>query len=68
MAILPNEEPESDLITLNEVAVLTNTPLNTVRHWRATNQGPRFARIGRRVMAKRSEVLIWIEQQFTEAS
>lgn len=55
---------QSDLITLGQVAEITNTPLNTVRYWRATGQGPRFARIGRRVMARRSEVEAWIEAQF----
>jgi excisionase family DNA binding protein len=58
---------QSDLITLDEVAKITNTQINTVRYWRATGQGPRFARIGRRVMARRSEVEAWIEAQFEGA-
>ncbi|GAA4297645.1 helix-turn-helix transcriptional regulator [Mycobacterium paraffinicum] len=55
---------QSDLITLEQVAEITNAPLNTVRYWRAMGQGPRFARIGRRVMARRSEVEAWIDAQF----
>jgi len=53
-----------DLLTLEEVAQLTRTPLNTVRYWRAQGRGPKFARIGRRVLARRSDVEAWIEAQF----
>lgn len=58
----------SDLITLEELAELINTPLNTVRYWRANGYGPKCVRIGRRVMARRSDVEAWIEKQFEDAS
>lgn len=58
----------SDLMTLEEVAQRTNTPANTVRYWRHLGQGPKFARIGRRLMARRSDVEAWIDAQFEEAS
>ena len=61
------KEP-SDLMTLEEVAERTKTSINTVRYWRHTGQGPKFARIGRRVMARRADVEAWIDAQFEEAS
>ncbi|WPH57694.1 hypothetical protein [Mycobacterium phage WXIN] len=58
----------SALVTIDEVAQMTNTPINTVRYWKQINYGPRFAKIGRRVMARRSDVEAWIEAQFEESA
>ena len=55
---------ESTLVTIDEVAEMLNTPLSTVRYWRQIGYGPKFARIGRRVMARRSVVEKWIDEQF----
>lgn len=56
---------ESPLVTLDEIATMTNTHINTVRYWRASKESPfPFARIGRRVMARRADVEAWIERQF----
>jgi len=57
----------SDLLTLEQFAVMVNTPLNTVRFWRQNGYGPTFARIGRRVMVRRAEAEAWIQAQFDVA-
>lgn len=57
-------ESVSELLTLDEFARMVNTPINTVRHWRAIGYGPKSARIGRRVMVRRAEAETWIAEQF----
>lgn len=57
----------SDLLTLDQFAVMVNTPLNTVRFWRQTGYGPTFARIGRRVMVRRADAESWVQAQFDAA-
>jgi hypothetical protein len=55
----------SNLMTLEEFAEFVNTPLNTVRFWRQSGSyGPKFARIGRRVMVRRSDAEAWVQSQF----
>ncbi|WP_324738841.1 helix-turn-helix domain-containing protein [Mycobacterium sp. 5-140-3-2] len=57
----------SDLLTLEQFAAMVNTPLNSVRFWRQIGYGPRFARIGRRVMVRRADAEAWIQAQFDVA-
>jgi excisionase family DNA binding protein len=53
------------LMTIAEVAALTRIPVNTLYHYRATGQGgPPSAKIGRRVMYRRADVLDYIESAF----
>lgn len=55
----------SELITLPEVAEMANVSLSAVRRWRQDGTTDiRFARIGRRVMARRTEVQAWIDSHF----
>jgi Helix-turn-helix domain len=56
------------LLTLEQFAEMVNTPLNTVRFWRQTGYGPKSARIGRRVMVRRSDAEQWLNAQFGEAT
>lgn len=52
------------IITLEEVAEVTRTPLSTLRYWRASGQeGPPTFRLGRRVVAFEGEVEAWIKAQ-----
>lgn len=59
---------QPDLMTMKEVAAYMRTPLKTLRHWRYTGQGPRFARVGRRLLARRSDVDAWLNQQFEQGA
>ncbi|AID58871.1 excise [Mycobacterium phage Gaia] len=55
------------LMTLDEIAEEHGIPLATIRYWRQVNEAPfRLARIGRRVMARRSDVDAWLASQFAE--
>ncbi|MGH3556309.1 helix-turn-helix domain-containing protein [Mycobacterium sp.] len=54
----------SDLLTLEQFAAMVHTPINTVRYWRQNGYGPTYARIGRRVMVRRSEAEAWLDAQF----
>lgn len=40
--------------------------LNTLAYWRHIGTGPRWGKLGRRVVYTRSSVLAWIEEQFNE--
>ena len=52
-----------ELLHMTEVAQVLRVPLETLRRWRRTGEGPPMFRIGRRVVAYRDEVERWIEQQ-----
>ena len=55
---------ESDqILTLPEVAVLTRIPLNTLRYYRSRGVGPSTWRLGRKIVARQSDVDAWIEAQ-----
>lgn len=52
-----------ELLHIEEVAVMLRRPLETVRRWRRTGEGPPMFRLGGRVMAYRDEVERWVEEQ-----
>lgn len=60
------ESMPSMLVTLEEIAAMAHVSIHTVRHWRRTGQGPKFARIGKRVLARRTETEAWIDSHFRE--
>lgn len=51
------------VLLIDEVAELLRTPANTLRYWRATNQGPPSFRLGRRVAYFADDVDAWVEEQ-----
>ena len=55
------------LLTIEQFAEMVNTSINTVRFWRQRGDyGPKFARIGRRVMVRRADAEAWIDEQFRQ--
>jgi predicted DNA-binding transcriptional regulator AlpA len=59
----------TDLLTTDEVALITRAPVSTVRYWRHLGTGPRSFRLGRRVVYRRHEVEQWLsEREMTDAS
>ncbi|AEJ94140.1 hypothetical protein THIBAULT_68 [Mycobacterium phage Thibault] len=54
-------------MTLEDFAREAQVPLATVRYWKQVGYGPRYARIGRRVMVQREEAREWLKKQFQEA-
>jgi excisionase family DNA binding protein len=50
------------LLTLDEVAERTRTPLATLRYWRHRGEGPPTFKLGRRVVAREEDVDAWIDE------
>lgn len=55
----------SELLGIEQLAELLGAPVNTVRYWRTIGYGPKSARMGRRVVYRRGDVLAWIDAQFS---
>lgn len=55
------------LMTMEEVSAETRIPVNTLRFYRHKGMGPRFAKLGGRLMAKREDVEKWINDAFENA-
>lgn len=52
------------ILTLEEVAELTRIPVSTLRYYRHRgDQGVPLFKLGRRLVARRSEVEAWIARQ-----
>lgn len=51
------------LLTLDEISERTRKPVSTLRWYRHRGEGPKTFRLGRRVVARESDVLAWIESQ-----
>jgi len=52
------------ILRLPEVATMTGIPLNTLRFWRATGQGPKTFRLGGVVVAFEDDVDAWLTEQY----
>lgn len=52
-----------ELLTTQEVALITRAPLSTIRYWRYCGTGPRSFRVGRRVLYRRADVEEWLLEQ-----
>ncbi|MBM7519178.1 helix-turn-helix transcriptional regulator [Nocardioides nitrophenolicus] len=55
-----------DLLTTEEVAALLRKSPATCRYYRHIGIGPRSFRLGRRVVYRRCDVLVWLEQQYQQ--
>jgi len=51
---------DTNLLTTDEVALMTRAPVSTVRYWRFVGTGPRSFRVGRRVLYRAEEVSRWL--------
>lgn len=56
---------EDEYMTAPETADLVRRPTSTLAYWRHRDEGPRYAKIGRRVVYRRSDVIEWLESQFS---
>jgi predicted DNA-binding transcriptional regulator AlpA len=54
----------TELLYTEEVAALTRKSAGTIRWLRATGQGPRAGKLGRRVVYRRGDVEEWIASAF----
>lgn len=60
--------PTFDLMTTQEVADALRMPEGTLKYWRHIGTGPRFVKIGRRVMYRHRDVEAYVEQQIQAVS
>jgi predicted DNA-binding transcriptional regulator AlpA len=54
-----------EFLTLEDLSSVIGAPVGTLRHWRVTGYGPKSAKIGRRVLYRRSDVESWLDNAFT---
>lgn len=52
------------LLDPHEVADELRVPYSTLAYWRHIGKGPRWAKVGRRVVYRREDVVAWIGEQF----
>jgi predicted DNA-binding transcriptional regulator AlpA len=56
-----------ELLNAVEVADITRNPAETIRYWRHIGKGPRWFKVGRRVLYRRSDVDAWLAEQYDNA-
>ena len=54
-------ERASQLLTIEEAALLLRAPVATLRYWRHLGTGPQSFRLGRRVLYRRDDLRAWID-------
>ncbi|MBC7630163.1 helix-turn-helix domain-containing protein [Aeromicrobium sp.] len=58
-----DERRSGDFLTLSEVADILRVPVNTLRWWRQQGNGPRYFKIGRRLVTTVGDLITWVETQ-----
>ncbi|HWJ65296.1 MAG TPA: helix-turn-helix domain-containing protein [Nocardioides sp.] len=58
-----HERHDDELLTLDDVAEILRTPINTVRWWRQQGTGPEFFTIGRRLFTTVGDLRTFIRKQ-----
>ncbi len=54
------------LLTINQVSERTTLPEGTLRWLRHKGQGPRSAKLGKRIVYREEDVELWLEQNLTD--
>lgn len=63
------QAPTADrLLTLPQVAEITQVPLNTVRKWPSQGGGPACLKVGRHVRVRESALYAWLDSSVIPAS
>lgn len=57
-----------DLLTTREAADYLRQTASTLAHWRSAGTGPRFVRIGRRVVYRRTDLVAFVDSLAKAAS
>lgn len=63
-----NEATGKKLLLIEDVSTETGFPVETLRYWRKEGRGPRFVRIGRRLVCRAADLDAWLEAQFADAT
>ena len=56
-----------DLMNPTEVATQIRSTPSTLAYWRHIGKGPKYAKVGRRVVYRREDVEAWLAEQFDKA-
>lgn len=54
------------LLTVEEASQALRVPVGTLRHWRLHGKGPKAARIGKRIMYRRSDLDAFVDDLFAQ--
>ena len=54
----------TQLLTTAQVAEIVHAPEDTIRYWRSRGTGPRYARVGKRVLYRAADVERWLDSRF----
>lgn len=54
---------EDQLLTTDEAAAVLHQKSGTLAQWRYLGTGPRYYKVGRKPLYRRSELLTWLEEQ-----
>ena len=65
---MPTTTRTADLMTLPETATYLNMTEKALRWLRFSEQAPKAAKIGGRVMWRRRDVDAWLDQQFEKSA
>jgi predicted site-specific integrase-resolvase len=57
-----------DLMNPSEVAQRIRNTTSTLAYWRHVGKGPKYAKVGRRVVYRREDVESWLAEQFDKAA
>jgi DNA-binding transcriptional MerR regulator len=58
------DQPE--FLDIQEAAALLRTPPATLRQWRSRGGGPPAARIGKRLLYRRADLIAWVDDRLTD--
>lgn len=58
----------SDILFTEEVAAMARKPVATIRWLKAMGQGPRWGKLGLRVIYRRADVESWIASAFEDGA
>ncbi len=58
---------DPEYLLIDEAAALLRTPRSTLYGWRHNGEGPPAARVGRKLLYKRSDLLDWVDSHFGPA-
>lgn len=57
---------DDDILTLSEVSEILKVSVNTLRWWRQLDTGPRFTKLGRRLVTTVGELKRWFAERKRE--
>jgi hypothetical protein len=60
------EASMTELMTPAELSAQIHTPPETLQYWRSHGKGPRYGRIGKRVVYRTADVEAWLTSCFSD--